>query len=428
MDTATRFSLTGLLTFTFLLVLTIWTWLAAIPRLILGLILRVLDVFESTMLLVVWEYQGDNILKFLFKHHYIQSGTAVVCAHPVASPNLHSKSQSIQTGDSIDAVLAHKQIQALDKLANDLIPSLLCALDELPQRGALGCHAEYQANEQNQRLLPTSAESELELQAVCPSRELHTIEARLQVMVDKIGNVDTRLARLQCAISEAPLPIIASCTARHDDILTSVIDGLNALKAKCGFDRMLALQLVQSLATLDATLANIELSPLGTGRQVADVIIQTDDHAQNVSRNDSMFTELAETHVATPIHNGTEQPEVMYSSSSSISTDDAAAADDDSASDAEASTSDSDQCSVRSLKSLKMYTNAEKMTPLVATSDVVPGIITQGPPATAHLAVQPEYGRSEVSPPTKTYRFSIRRGIRRYSWFGKKAQTSQVQD
>ncbi|KAJ2755186.1 hypothetical protein GGI19_001852 [Coemansia pectinata] len=431
MDTTTRFSLTGLLTYVVLFVLTMWTWLAAIPRLSVRLILRVLDIFESTMLMVVWEYQGDNILKFLFKHHYIQSGTAVVCAHPATALQHRGKSQSTQTDDSLDAVLARQQIQALDKLVNGLMPGLLCALSELPQRGALDCQLVNQACEQNLSLPLISTEPELQPQSVCSSGELDAIEAGLQILVDKIGIVDTRLSQLQHAISEAPLAIIASRTGEHDDRLASVVDSLNAVKAKCEIDRMLALQLVQSLAALDTTLASIDLSPCETARQVADAIVQTDDPAQDVSRNNSVFTELAETQVATPIHTGTEQPEMLYSSSSSISTDDAAAADEDSAGDAEASTSDSDQCSVRSLKSLQMYANSEKMTSLVGTSDIMAVNITRDLPFTAQPVVPIESGKSEAPPPIKIYkqyRFSIRRGIKRYSWFGKKAQHSQAQE
>ncbi|KAJ2462989.1 hypothetical protein GGI03_004128 [Coemansia sp. RSA 2337] len=403
MDTTTRFSLTGLLTYVLLFVITVWTWLAAIPRLSLRLILRVLDVFESTMLMVVWEYQGDNILKFLYQHHYIQSGAAVVCAHPVTALQQRSKSQSTQTDDSLDAVLARQQILALDKLVNDLMPGLLCALSELPQRGALDCQLVRHTCEQNQSSPLVSIEPELQPQSACSSGELDAIEAGLQILVDKIGIVDTRLSQLQHAISDTPLAITASRAGGHDDRLAAVVDSLNAVKAKCEIDRMLALQLVQSLSVLDTTLASIDLSPCETARQVADAIVQTDDPTRDVSRNDSVFTELAETQVATPIHTSTEQPEMLYSSSSSISTDDdAAAADEDSAGDAEASTSDSDQCSVRSLKSLQMYNNSEKM--LVGTSDIMPGNITRDLPFTAQPIVPIESGKSEAPPPIKIYK------------------------
>ncbi|KAJ2805874.1 hypothetical protein H4S07_003919, partial [Coemansia furcata] len=374
MDTAPRFSLTGLLTYLLLFALTMWTWLAAIPRLSVRLVLSVLDVFESTMLKVVWEYQGDNVLKFLFQHHYIQSGMAEVSARPAAALHRHGKSQSTQTDDFPDVALAHQQIQALDKLINDLMPGLLSALSELPQRGDLGCHLVHQASEKNQSLLLTSTKSELQSRSACSSGELDAIKAGLQILVYKTGKVDARLSQLQHAISEAPLAITTSRSGEHNGHLASVVDSLNAVKAKCEIDRMVALQLVQSLATLDTTLACIDISPCETARQVADAIVQTDDPAQDVSRNDSVFTELAETQVATPTHTGTEQPEMMYTSSSSISTDAAdadAAADEDSVSSADASTGESDQCSVRSLKSLQMYANSEKTTPLVGATDIM---------------------------------------------------------
>ncbi|KAJ2456652.1 hypothetical protein GGF42_003138 [Coemansia sp. RSA 2424] len=403
-----------------------WTWLAAIPRVSVRIILRVLDVFESTMLTFVWEYQGENILKYLFQHHYIQSGVAVACAHPSAALQQHSKSQTTQTETSPGDELARQQVETLDRLANDLMPSLLSALNELPQQVESGWQLVHGIGEQSPS--PSSVAVDLELQPLlssCASGKLGAIEAGLQSLVDKIGKADIRLSQLQHAIAEAPLT-----TARHaeeyDDRLASVVNNLSAVKAKCEADRMLALQLVQSLAALDATLASLDTLPREAAMQVADAIVQTDEPTQEVSRNDSMFTDLAETQVATPTHTGNEHAEMMYSSSSSISTDDDA---EDSANDADASTSDSDQCSVRSLKSLQMYANEGKMAPLVGNSDSIATSAMQDPPSEAALADPAGTGKPEAIQSSKAARhnrFSIRRGIRRYSWFGKKVQPTQV--
>ncbi|KAJ2507763.1 hypothetical protein IWW47_000950 [Coemansia sp. RSA 2052] len=375
------------------------------------------------MLTFVWEYQGENILKYLFQHHYIQSGVAVVCAHPSAALQQHSKSQTTQTETSPGDELVRQQVETLDRLANDLMPSLLSALNELPQQVESGWQLVHGIGKQNQ--ISSSVAVDLELQPLlssCSSGKLGAIEAGLQSLVDKIGKADICLSQLQHAIAEAPLT-----TARHaeeyDDRLASVVNNLSAVKTKCEADCMLALQLVQSLAALDATLDTL---PREAAMQVADAIVQTDEPTQEVSRNDSMFTDLAETQVATPTHAGNEHAEMMYSSSSSISTDDDA---EDSANDADASTSDSDQSSVRSLKSLQMYANEDKMAPLVGNSDSIATSATQDPPSEAALADPAGAGKPEAIQSSKAARhnrFSIRRGIRRYSWFGKKVQPTQV--
>ncbi|KAJ2904051.1 hypothetical protein GGI21_004348, partial [Coemansia aciculifera] len=100
------------------------------------MVLGVLDMFERNMLTFVWEYQGGNILTYMHQQYHKQPGAvAMACTHSSAVLRQQKlKSQTTQTEDSVGDILTRQHIEALDKLASNLMPNLLRALNELPRQ------------------------------------------------------------------------------------------------------------------------------------------------------------------------------------------------------------------------------------------------------------------------------------------------------
>ncbi|KAJ1998370.1 hypothetical protein H4R26_005487, partial [Coemansia thaxteri] len=290
-----------------------------------------LDIFERNVLIIVWEYQGENIISFLLKHQHVPPGPTEVC-NDAAGYKKAKKSLGTQTEDLESILLARQQRQTIDKLIGDLVPGLLNALGAMPQRGELA---------------EAILKQEQMVQQACKLGELEfakdAAETELQSLACRAEGVDRELSYLLCAIDNDS--IASEHTGEHGR-LAVLVESLNAVKETCAVDHALAQLAMKKLVALDAALADMKAESKVNVKIVNDASMQTEFLVQVVSRNDSMFTELVETQVATPAHHvdfKQEEDNCSSCSSSSVSTDEADLCCND------------DRCSLRSLGSLQMF-------------------------------------------------------------------------
>ncbi|ORX72756.1 hypothetical protein DL89DRAFT_82589 [Linderina pennispora] len=223
---------------------TLWTWAMAAPRALVHYMLRLIELFENTMLTIVWEYQGDNLLKFLYTHSHIPQA---------ALKHSETRSQGVQTTDLDTHDLARNARQRRDVLMTqvleDLVPALLQALHAMPQRGEL----DRMSQEQTQwaKIIASQQRQLMDAKMHDESLEAYTqIAATLQVLVSRIGSVDERLIRA-----------LNVSSGHVDQQLVSLQDGLGRVSRECELDKSAISELVVRLSQLDNVLMSIAASP-----------------------------------------------------------------------------------------------------------------------------------------------------------------------
>ncbi|KAJ2856772.1 hypothetical protein FB639_006070, partial [Coemansia asiatica] len=216
-----------------------------------------LDTFESIMLSFVWEYQGENILQFLFKHQYVQAGTLVInktsSNRTMQAGNVQARGVQTEAAEAngISTKQRSTRDALIDKMLEDLVPALLHALHEMPKRNEL---AEL-AHEQTQ-LVKSIYEKQQKLMADHnqPDNGHSDIVAPvLQLLISRVNAVDTRLFHVLSKLDSSKDG--REINAEVDNRLKPLIESLGAVKAKYEADRILAAEVMQSLANLDKVIS-----------------------------------------------------------------------------------------------------------------------------------------------------------------------------
>ncbi|KAJ2655004.1 hypothetical protein IWW48_005770 [Coemansia sp. RSA 1200] len=252
-----------------------WSCAMAVPRALSNAALRILDRFEDTMLNILWDYQGENILHFLYKHQQSKandgSGDGSVGRVRIDGKMLsmrvagHLQSVGMQTDDctlSLGVREREKRNNLMDKILEDLVPALLQVLHSVPQRSELEAMYREQValiqtvqqsahGVENTSLFlssDTSNDKGCRTQMMGRSQD---IGKELQDLANRVGAVDDRVVQvLQELESEERNSSFAS------ERLGVLVEGLGAVREKCEADKALALHMIQCLERIDTTLAS----------------------------------------------------------------------------------------------------------------------------------------------------------------------------
>ncbi|KAJ2675300.1 hypothetical protein GGI25_004038 [Coemansia spiralis] len=247
---------------------TVWSWIMTVPRAFTNAAMRVLDVFENAMLNMVWDYQGDNILRFLYEHQRADAnrksdgviGKVRVDGRLLrAKISTSSRSFGMQTDDctmSLGAREREKRDMLMDKILEDLVPALLEVLHSIPQRSEmeaiykeqLGMVQNLQLAGNRKPLLLTLSDCE---ETSNSKDERCDIGSVLQGLAKRVGQVDGRVVQVLRALEGE-----SKSNALVDERLAILVDGLGAVKEKCEADRALALHMMQCLERIDSTIAS----------------------------------------------------------------------------------------------------------------------------------------------------------------------------
>ncbi|KAJ1847813.1 hypothetical protein LPJ73_004154, partial [Coemansia sp. RSA 2703] len=254
--------------------------------------LHLLDIFESAMLSVVWEYQGENILKFLYKHHYVQSGALVV----------HDQRPNV-TGDidKDDVILPEiQQLRAtrdllVDNILEDLVPALLQALHGMPKKVEL--------ERLDEETIPTEQAGEEHILALsnqdekyCDKSDPDIMPVLLQLTAN-LNSVNDRLLRI-IGVLEDSVEGLGCCSVQTDERLSLLVDGLSSVKVKCEADKLLATRVMDSLAKLESVLSEPHVQHKVNVPLYMDASVATDS-LENIHQSHNTSSELA-TRLATP--------------------------------------------------------------------------------------------------------------------------------
>ncbi|KAJ1901130.1 hypothetical protein LPJ81_003811 [Coemansia sp. IMI 209127] len=250
---------------------TFWSWAMAVPRALAKATMRMLDTFEDAMLTILWDYQGENILRFLYEHQQSSSanrgdgdGTVarvcidgkMLCAKVAGC----SRSVAMQTDDcamSLGVREREKRNKLMDKILEDLVPALLQVLHSIPQRSEMEAMyreqiALIQTVQQGACDGPLLLVNGNDDEHRAPASAGHAdIGQALQGLTERVGAVDERVVQvLQALESEARSSTLV------DARLGVLVEGLGAVREKCEADRALALHMMQCLERIDGTIAS----------------------------------------------------------------------------------------------------------------------------------------------------------------------------
>ncbi|KAJ2081231.1 hypothetical protein H4R24_002500 [Coemansia sp. RSA 988] len=384
-----RKSQAGIFTRCLMLALVIWSWMAAAPRATLRLAAYLLDAFESTTLAIFSKYQGDNILKFLYKHrHVTHNATEAGCVH-------ESKDQAVQTDGHTSEARNHAERRAvvLDKLIEDLLPELLKALHEIPPRKAIEQLVAQQSTQMHnlseqhqdmllllQRMYSVSTTSDTENQSA------------LQALSVKVEAIDMGLNRILDMLEE-----VSKTTHHRNEQLTTVADGIDMIGSKHEASAAMVLQLSKCVNRMDTTLTEINTRPRSTPKHFADAATET---------SEPFYDKAHQSHVSD------SHPETVASLHISASSPDAALPGNghrltspiDPPSPGIPANSETD--------SVESEATVERMHAMTALKEIEPN-------AAPTSETMPEVDTSTAAN-SKSRRFSIRKSLKRHSWLGKK--------
>ncbi|PIA17334.1 hypothetical protein COEREDRAFT_86325 [Coemansia reversa NRRL 1564] len=380
----------GTLTRCLILVLGIWSWMGAVPRVMLRLATYMLDLLESTTLAILWKYQGDNVLKFLYEQKLVTQNTAK------AGHTYELRNQTVQTDDHTYLAREHMERRSLvlDKLIEDLLPELLKALHEIPPRKVL----EQNFVEQNTQIRSISDQHQemlVLLQQMCPVFATSDSENRLavQLLTAKIEAVDRRLDRILERLEE-----VSKATRHRDGQLAPFTDGIDILRSNQEADAVVVSQSSESDSRPDSALTETNTGGRSALNCFADATTETGDisldlvHQSHVS--DSYHKKVAGFHI------NAVSPDVDLSGSQYHPAPPV------------------DTLSLKTptkneMDSVESEATTERLHALTASKETGPIAV----PASAVL-----FGENAFSAVnTKPRRFSIRRGLKQRSWFGKKS-------
>ncbi|KAJ2355643.1 hypothetical protein GGF43_002564 [Coemansia sp. RSA 2618] len=238
----------GLVAYMILAVVSVWSWVATVPRAVGEILAYLLDLFESLMLSILWEYQGENILKFLYKHRNL--------AHnPVGtSTRTKHRSQAMQTDSAAYKEYEEKQQQqarrsaVIDKLVEDLVPELLGALYAMPQKseidGLLGKHIGGLQGASTQQLQALA-----QLQQTFNAHGI-AIGSAVQGLDARANAVDEQLVHTSSA-----LEAVRDTASGIDNRVAELVGEFSAAKVKYAANAAALEQLSQSIARLDTMIA-----------------------------------------------------------------------------------------------------------------------------------------------------------------------------
>ncbi|KAI8324935.1 hypothetical protein GQ54DRAFT_295769 [Martensiomyces pterosporus] len=278
MDVKSKPPEAGLFSGMYSLALGVWSWATAIPRAMAQFALHLFGVFENTMVTILWEYQGDNIVGFLYNHSYLQK---LPLPADSRRPALGVTSRGVQTDEQDIYGLAREARLRRDvlmgKVLDDLVPALLQALHSMPQKGELERMASAQSQwveairEQQTKLLDAQA-SRKEREEEEEERSGHVdVAGALGLLLDRVGSMDERLIRV----------LGEDRGGEVGERLEGLLNDLGAVRAEYEGDRQLVLELIQRVARLDAALSAVDLAApapaAATGRQVADAAVGADE-------------------------------------------------------------------------------------------------------------------------------------------------------
>ncbi|KAJ2853369.1 hypothetical protein J3B02_003175 [Coemansia erecta] len=390
-----------------------------------------LDTFESIMLSFVWEYQGENILQFLFKHQYVQAGTLVInktsSNRTMQAGNVQARGVQTEAAEAngISTKQRSTRDALIDKMLEDLVPALLHALHEMPKRNEL---AEL-AHEQTQ-LVKSIYEKQQKLMADHnqPDNGHSDIVAPvLQLLISRVNAVDTRLFHVLSKLDSSKDG--REINAEVDNRLKPLIESLGAVKAKYEADRILAAEVMQSLANLDKV-----ISTTAVPKRHADAWVETESFISILSESasnasSSLAAPLAKEDCDNPIEQGTDVSSQLSAENSCLRSDNNSIC--------------SIKSSPRNISPGADSTNEDRV-PLVtiervvstssSDQDPVPFAKEKIPSDTTLRKVH--YYKSSIKNTSSkdddpahvqgtknrsSRRFSLKNGIRRHSWFGKKA-------
>ncbi|KAJ2503248.1 hypothetical protein GGH96_000500 [Coemansia sp. RSA 1972] len=379
MQTVETKSSPGLVAYMVLAVVSGWSWIAAIPRAIGIIIAYSLDLVEGIMLSVLWEYQGENILKFLYKYRHL--------AHTPADipTQVKHRSCAVQTDNAAYKEYEkeqQKQVQrkaVVDKLIEDMIPELLSALHAVPQKHEI----EIMLSRQLERAQEALEQQQHELKAHGTG-----VESAVKELDSRMRIVDERLAHTSNALDTNQ-----NNTKDIDARVAVLSDNFSSIKSTCTTNAATLEQITQSITQLDAKLANSTRHHAAKKHNVA---VAT-EHSDELG---STSTDLHIAESATTIRTANESNNITRSVLFSANHPDISKATNDKSTPVTNSRDSEDEHS---------DTTIDRIHAIDALKELEP---TQ--------TLEPDAHHDSQMSSIKSHRFSLRREFKRRSLFGKR--------
>ncbi|KAJ2542790.1 hypothetical protein GGF49_002590 [Coemansia sp. RSA 1853] len=381
MQTVETKSSPGLVAYIVLAVVSGWSWVAAIPRAIGRIMAYFLDLVEGIMLSVLWEYQGENILKFLYEYRHL--------AHtPVDAPTqVKYRSCAVQTDNAVYREYEKEQqtqVQrkaVVDRLIEDMIPELLNALHAVPQKHEI----EHMLSKQLERAQEALEQQQQEL-------KMHGtgVESAVKELDSRMRVVDERLAHTSNALDTN------QNNTRDIDARVAVLsDKFSSIKSTCTTNAGILEQITQSITQLDAKLAN-NTRLYNTKKHNVAVATEHSDELGSTS------TDLHIAESATTIRTANESNNIARSVSFSANHPAISKA---------ANDRPAPENSSRDFEDEHSDTTVERIHAIDALKELEPT-----------LTLEPDAHHDSQMSSIKSHRFSLRREFKRRSLFGKRRE------
>ncbi|KAJ2410485.1 hypothetical protein J3F80_000516 [Coemansia sp. RSA 2526] len=379
MQTVETKSSPGLVAYMVLAVVSGWSWIAAIPRAIGRIIAYFLDLVEGIMLSVLWKYQGENIVKFLYKYRHLAHAPADVPSH------VKYRSYAVQTDSAVYKDYEKEQLKqvqrkaVVDKLIEDMIPELLNALHAVPQKHEI----EIMLSKQLER-----AQGALEQQQ-------HELKAHGAVVESAVNELDSRMRVVDERLVHTSNALYTNQNNTKDiNARVAVLsEKFSSIKSTCTANAGILKQITQSLTQLDAKVANNTRVYAASKRNVAVATEHSDE-----SGSTSPDLHIAES--ATTIRTANESNNITRSVSFSANHPVISKA---------ANDKSTPRNSSRDFEDKHSNATIERIHAIDALKELEPAP-TQEPDA---------HHGSQMSS-IKSHRFSLRREFKRRSLFGKR--------
>lgn len=229
--TATQtWRLTDIRTWVFLWGLSMWLFITALPRACIQLATYLLDKLENTLLGLVWRYQEENIVRFLHRHQYVQSGVLSV-------PGDNNK---VQTNN------------------HHIVEEIRQALGTLPQKSQLiEAISEMNILVRQQQELPPKTTS-----------DIRKLQCSLDALVSQVQGIEQVLQ--QQSQQDRRIAIKEGVDGQEvASQLVGLLDGMGAVRDKCEEDKVMALQLAKSLMRLETALTELSQPTLGSSENTS---------------------------------------------------------------------------------------------------------------------------------------------------------------
>ncbi|KAJ2448521.1 hypothetical protein EV183_005395 [Coemansia sp. RSA 2336] len=241
----------GLVGYAVLAVASMLSWMMVVPRAISSLLTSTLDLLENVVLTLLWEYQGEAPLSYSLK------------------PKPQTRSRMVQTDTA--AFGGDKQERHLAKLVDETVPTLLKALQSIPDKAEIQNMLSQQADLTSDRVAQAHTQLLKHLQQRIVEDDTSAyVRTAMHELARKVGTVEEQLAGMH---NNGSGP---TCMGEH--MYNTLIDDFRNMQQQQQASS-------EALYLLSSRVADVEamLAKSMQAKQVSDAAVAT-DHADIADR------------------------------------------------------------------------------------------------------------------------------------------------